>query len=867
MTDSAPEPVAQELAYYKRQVDEVAGQNLKLEYALSGLRHQVRQKQQGFALLSELQHSIGAQKRISAIFETAIGAINSVLGMDRTVVLMPTGREHAYRPAQWVGFLGEHPGHFGSLDLDFPPEFACGEGLLIVTRKTERTPLIDRVRTAFGLPYFVCVPVIADGAPIGLLLSGRLTEARPLYPPLDQGDADTFHAIAGLISASVQNIRISVLEEMDRLKTEFFANISHEFRTPITLTLGPLEQVLAGRYGEVCGPVRDQLTVMHRNQQRLLELINQILDLAKLEAGRMELRCAPMPEINRFIEQRAGQFGSAARLRGVELRLALDERLDGADLYADREELDRLLVNLLSNAVKFTRAGWIEVRTERAGDQFQLTVADTGAGIAPDELPYIFDRFRQAAGGAAREFAGTGIGLALVQEIAASHGGMVTAHSQRGKGSVFRVMIPLGSKHLNPASVLEFAAADAGGEPVFPAGFLALGEAAPQDDVEETNAAAEAAFDASRRTILYAEDNGDLRAHVRDLLAADYNVFVAADGQSALELLRARLCDLLVTDLMMPGASGRDLVQAVRSDDALRATPVLVLTARTAADARIDSLDAGADDYIAKPFDAAEFRARIRSLLRIKEYQDTIRAQAGELAQWNRTLNDRVRQQVRQIDGLRAQLEAQLREVQASRSRIVQAADDARRRLERDLHDGAQQQLTTVGLMLRSAQARLGPAADPALAHVLQQAVEELRAGLGELRALARGLHPAILSDEGLVPALRALTSRSPVPVKLTASPVGRLPGPVETTAYFVVSEALTNVIKHADASAVQVTIEQANGRLIVTVTDDGAGGAEAGAGSGLRGLGDRVAALDGGLELRSPAGQGTCLRAELPCG
>ncbi|HYB46257.1 MAG TPA: GAF domain-containing protein, partial [Streptosporangiaceae bacterium] len=226
MSDPALDPVQQELAYYKRQVDEVAGQNLKLDYAISGLRHQIRQKQQGFALLSQLQHTIGAQKRISAIFETAIGAINAELGMDRTVVLMPAGREHAYRPGQWVGFLGEHAERFGSLELEFPPEFARGEGLLIVTRSTGSTPLIDRVRQAFGLPYFICVPVIADGTPIGLLLSGRLKEARPLYPPLDQGDADTFRAIAGLISASVQNMRISVLEEMDRLKTEFFANIS-----------------------------------------------------------------------------------------------------------------------------------------------------------------------------------------------------------------------------------------------------------------------------------------------------------------------------------------------------------------------------------------------------------------------------------------------------------------------------------------------------------------------------------------------------------------------------------------------------------------------------------------------------------------
>jgi signal transduction histidine kinase len=170
-----------------------------------------------------------------------------------------------------------------------------------------------------------------------------------------------------------------------------------------------------------------------------------------------------------------------------------------------------------------------------------------------------------------------------------------------------------------------------------------------------------------------------------------------------------------------------------------------------------------------------------------------------------------------------------------------------------------------VGLILRSAQAQLGAAADPALAQTLEQAFEELNAGLSELRTLARGLHPAILTDSGLVPALRALTERSPVPVKLAASSLGRLAGPVETAVYFVVAEALNNVVKHADATAAQVTLEHADGKLIVTITDDGAGGAIVGAGSGLHGLADRVVALGGRLELDSPARHGTRLRAELP--
>jgi PAS domain S-box-containing protein len=205
-------------------------------------------------------------------------------------------------------------------------------------------------------------------------------------------------------------------------------------------------------------------------------------------------------------------------------------------------------------------------------------------------------------------------------------------------------------------------------------------------------------------------------------------------------------------------------------------------------------------------------------------------------------------------------------ELRHSRARIVEAADAARRRLERDLHDGAQQRLTTVGLMLRTAETHLGSAANPALAQALTQAVDELKAGLAELRALARGLHPAILTDQGLVPALQALAGRAPSPVRLRADAIGRLPGAVETAAYFVVSEALTNVAKHAIAAAVRITVERHDGRLLVEVADDGPGGATIDAGSGLRGLSDRVAALDGRLELQSPAGGGTRVRCELPC-
>ncbi len=265
--------------------------------------------------------------------------------------------------------------NFSSLAFRFPPEIRNGTGLLVVDKASKPTSLNEEIRRAFDLPYFVCVPVMVDGAPIGLLLSGRLKEARPLYPPLDHGDVDTFQAIAGLISASVRNLRLAVLEEMDRLKTEFFANISHEFRTPLHSTLGPLEGILKERYGEISDALRDQLLVMQRNQERLLALVAQILDLSKFEVGSMRLKAAPMADMNRFIEERVGQFRMTAKDRNLELKLSLDPRVGELDLHIDREQFDKLLSNLLSNALKFTERGHVEVSSCVQEEAFCLAVA------------------------------------------------------------------------------------------------------------------------------------------------------------------------------------------------------------------------------------------------------------------------------------------------------------------------------------------------------------------------------------------------------------------------------------------------------------------------------------------------------------
>lgn len=641
MTDKKSDikSLRKEIDYYKKQLDELAGENVKLDYAISGLRHELKQKRQGFALLSELQQSIGTHKQTSPIFEITICAINSTLGMDKTVVLTPTEKENYYRPSQWLGFHEEAAKQLPLLSFELPPEFAKGTGLLLVNKSTKKTPLIKKIQSAFDLPFFACIPVMVEKAPIGLLLTGRLKEVKPLYPPLDQGDVDTLQSIAGLISACIKNLRVAILEEMDRLKTEFFANISHEFRTPITLTLGPLEGILTGRYGALADTIREQVLVMQRNQERLLGLVNQILDLSKLEAGGMQLKASPIPDMNRFVEERIGQFRSMAQGRGIELRVSLDSQVHGANLFIDQEKFDKLLFNLLSNALKFTKQGYVEVSTKIHEDTFRLTVNDTGIGIKADQIPYIFDRFRQADGSASREYAGTGIGLAWVKEIAKLHSGDVTVRSQYGKGSSFQVSIPLGKAHLDPASIVEFVEEDITALADLQKTLIVSEGAADQEGVEHLNKETESAFDPAKPTILYAEDNADLRNYMRNLLAAHYNTFLAVDGRDGLAKTKQYKPDIILADHMMPHMSGGDLLREVRNDPELRSIPVIFLTARAGTEARIESLDAGADDYITKPFDEGELLVRIRNILRA-------RAQEQELAELNRQFKAKVEEQM-----------------------------------------------------------------------------------------------------------------------------------------------------------------------------------------------------------------------------
>lgn len=611
--------------YYRRQLDEITGLHLKVDFTLSNVRHELAQKRQGFSLLSELSRTLDSFRDVSAILDTTAQAVNRILGMDKTVVLVPDGSPGRFRPELWLGFPNNANPGLGEGDIDLPPGVANGSEILMVNSATPSDPFVQRVRELFGIPYFICTALLVEDTVLGAIISGRPSEMLPLYPPLDQGDIDSFRAMAGFVSASVGKVRLAALEEADRLKTRFFANISHEFRTPITLTLGPVEGMLAGRYGQVSITAREQLESIHRSQARLLNLINQILDLSKLESGKMKLRAERVEDLNGLVTTLARQFEPWADEAGLRLEIETSASLTGVDVYLDREKFDRILLNVLSNAFKFTTRGSIGVSTRLEGEWIRIGISDTGTGIREDQLPHVFDRFQQADGSRSRGHSGTGIGLSLVRQLTELHGGKVELQSRYGAGTSVFLSFPAGSSHLDPGSLVEGdpapSAAPSGSPIRIPAVAALQDGTGSAQDMEETaalNGRALAAWDPGRPAILLADDNRDLRIYMQGLLSPHYNLLLSVDGEQALDLLGKNPVDLILSDFMMPKLSGPELREKVQGIPALQDVPFVLITAKTDFDSRIASLERGVDDYLNKPFSEVELLARVRNLIQLR---------------------------------------------------------------------------------------------------------------------------------------------------------------------------------------------------------------------------------------------------------
>lgn len=476
--------------------------------------------------------------------------------------------------------------------------------------------------------------------------AGVIVVALNPYRPLDVSYAGFLNLVAGQIAASISNARAyeeerkraEALAEIDRAKTAFFSNVSHEFRTPLTLMLGPLQDLLSRSQTHLSPTAAQQLELVNRNGARLLRLVNTLLDFSRIEAGRVKA-VYQATDLAAFTAELAGVFRSATERAG--LGLVVDCRQTKEIAYVDRDMWEKIVLNLVSNAFKFTFDGEIEVALNQVGNSAELRVCDTGVGIPPEEIPRLFDRFHRVPNARSRTHEGTGIGLALVHELVRLHGGSMRVDSKLGRGTTFFVSIPLGQDHLSAEQIggqRTLASTATGANPFVQEAIRWLPDSGASNE-DELPLQEEllpvpcppGSVTADRRRVLIADDNADMRQYLSRLLAERYDVVAVADGQLALESIEKQAPDLVLSDIMMPNLDGFGLLRALRLNSETKTVPVILLSARAGEEARVEGVDAGADDYLVKPFSARELLARVQTHLELAQ----VREEANDLLRKN----------------------------------------------------------------------------------------------------------------------------------------------------------------------------------------------------------------------------------------
>jgi len=448
------------------------------------------------------------------------------------------------------------------------------------------------------------------------------------YRQFDASYAGFLDLAAGQIAASIANAeayesekkRAEELTDLDRAKTAFFSNVSHELRTPLTLILGPIEDALLSQVP----PSPESLEMLHRNALRLLKLVNGLLDFVRIEVGRMRATYQPT-DLSLLTTQLASVFRSAVERAGLKLIVKCPPLPE--PVYVDREMWEKIVLNLLSNALKATFDGEIQVSVSTDETGAQLSVRDTGTGVPKDELPHLFERFRRIEGARRRSHEGSGIGLALVHELVEMHGGSISVDSKLDEGTTFLVRLPFGHEHLTHGQI----ARDASSPLVVQGSAVAYVQEAlgwmpgheqlrsqiagsvPGDQDDES----QPATSAGKPHVLLVDDNADMREYVRSLLAGRFEVVTAGNGNLALEEIHRRPPALVLTDVMMPEMDGFELLSVLRRNPATATIPIIMLSARAGEEARIEGVEAGADDYLTKPFTARELIARVEAQLKM----------------------------------------------------------------------------------------------------------------------------------------------------------------------------------------------------------------------------------------------------------
>ncbi len=577
------------------------------------------------SLVNTITNAIRSSLDPQEIFRAITQQLGEALDADGCVLSL---WRHEDEFVQCVGLYEKFGGTDGNLPLSQSQVPIAGNPVLQQLLVTAQPVIVDDLQAnphlnELDLPLrtparsLLVVPLLSDGQIIGSISLRQLSHPRRWLP----SEVDLAQAVASQAAIAVQQARLyqktrqqaERLLELDRQKTEFFQNISHEFRTPLTLMIGPLETSV----NQKTDLPWEQASIALRNSRRLLRLVNQLLDLQRLDAGRMQASFRPC-NLGEFISQIVEAFRPYCDRKNLQLQTDIQPT---PQVYIDLEKFDKVVYNLLSNAMKFTPVGGrIKVVLESTGSHVRLKVADTGIGIRPEQIPHLFERFRQAEGSVNRSYEGSGLGLSLVKEMVEIHGGQVSVESEYGQGTTFTVWLQHGTAHLPIEQVIEVPAELQANRAMVEFADLAM-EETPEPITEPPPE--EAAAD--RPLVLVVDDNPDLRGYVlRILKQSGYRVAGAANGQEGFAVAQQYHPRLIITDLMMPEVSGLELIQMIRADHELRGIPVILLTAKADEATRLEGTEQGADGYLSKPFNDRELLAEVRNLIALKDNEQRV---------------------------------------------------------------------------------------------------------------------------------------------------------------------------------------------------------------------------------------------------
>lgn len=607
-------------------------------FSYSPIRDESGQPSGIFNACTESTARVLSERRMNALREMTVEARSAGEAAQRCAeVLGKNPRDVSFALVYLVdrsGLLLELAGHAGlQPDTDASPSSIAIAGMdndgwpfdevmrsgqaVLVNKLAERFSCLPTEPWGESSQQAMLVPISRPGSrkPAGVLVLG-ISPRRAF----DDAYRGFFELISNHVATAVSNARAyeeqhqraEKLAELDSAKTTFFNNVSHEFRTPLTLILGPIEEAISNPAQRLQG---ESLRSVHRNATRLLRLVNNLLDFSRIEAGRQKSLFEPT-DLSMLTAGLAGSFQSLIESVGIKLTVECAPLPE--PVYVDRSQWEKIVLNLVSNAFKFTFKGEIAIRLFANGNQIHLTVSDTGCGIPADELPKIFDRFHRVEGAQGRSFEGTGIGLALVQELAKQHGGMIKVESEPGKGSTFTVSIPRGSTHLLAEQITagdnltltratatssldesQWVSGKSNGKPGYVANYVV-----PKSDEK-------------RARLLVADDNGDMREYLVRLLSPHWEVEAVVDGEEALASALRQPPDLVLSDVMMPRLDGVSLLRALREDPRTATIPFVLLSARAGEEAIVAGLETGADDYLVKPFSARELISRVGNHLEL----------------------------------------------------------------------------------------------------------------------------------------------------------------------------------------------------------------------------------------------------------